>query len=375
MKIALVYDRVNKFGGAERLLRSIHQVWPRAPLYTAVYDPRGATWAKKINVKSSFLQTFPLAKTHHELYPWLMSAAFESFDFRAYDVVLSVTSADAKAVITKPETLHLCYCLTPTRYLWSHEQNYFNAPGLGNWSLPAKLGLKLLKPHLQKNDLLISSRPDKYLAISQAVRKRIKAYYGQESKVIYPPVNFQYFQKTKASNLLQWLPEKYWLVVSRLVSYKNISLAIEAFNQLQWPLVVVGDGRQKNQLQKQAKANVIFAGQQSNQDLRYLYQQAQALIMPQDEDFGIVALEAQSCGVPVVALGRGGALETVLNQKTGIFFFETKVDSLVKAVKKSRSRTWDKKIITAQAQNFDSERFKQEIKKYVETAWLKHQQK
>src|SRR3989339_1124583 len=215
MKVALVYDRLNKFGGAEQVLINLHRLWPEAPLFTAVYDPQRAPWAKIFpKVIPSFLQHWPLAKTHHELYPWLTPLAFESFNFTGFDVVVSVTSAEAKAVITPPKTLHLCYCLTPTRYLWSHRREYLSEPGLG-------LGLKPVPKYLQKNDRVYSQRAGVYAAISQTVKTRIKKYYGRSSTVIYPPVDTRKFEP-RTSNLE---PGDYFLIVSRLVAYKKNDLA------------------------------------------------------------------------------------------------------------------------------------------------------
>ena len=229
MKISLVYDRINKFGGAERVLLALHQIWPQAPIYTAVYNQKTASWAKSIKIKPSFLQKFPLAKTHHELYPWLTPIAFESFNFNEFDIVISITSAEAKAVITSPKTLHLCYCLTPTRYLWSHQRQYQSAPGLGIFNQLGKGIFKLFTPYLKKFDLIASQRPDQYIAISKAVQARIKKYYNQDSTIIYPPVNTSKFQSKTDQSLAD---KDYFLLVSRLTPYKKVDLAVKAFNKL-----------------------------------------------------------------------------------------------------------------------------------------------
>ena len=372
MKLALIYDRINKFGGAERVLQAFHQIWPQAPLYTAVYNPQTAPWAKKIDIHPSFLQKLPLAKTHHELYPWLTPLAFESFDLSQFDVVISVTSAEAKAVITPPQTLHICYCLTPTRYLWSHQKDYQASPGLGGFDRLAKLIFSLTKKPLQQLDLIASSRPDKYLAISTAVQKRIKQYYHRSSTIIHPPVKTQKFSqlvKTKYP-----LPAKpYFLTVSRLIPYKKIDLAIKACNQLQQNLVVVGIGRQAKKLKKLAGPTISFTGAIKDTQLIYLYQNSLGLIMPQEEDFGIAAVEAQAAGKPVIAFKKGGVLDTVIPSKTGIFFTPQTVDSLIQAVKQFKSCSWDTKPIKSQAKKFDTSIFKSKLKNYVEEQWQKHQ--
>src|SRR3972149_9156819 len=317
MKLALIYDRVNKFGGAERILLALHKLWPDAPLYTAVYDSKSASWAKSFKVIPSFLQSWPKAKRHHEFYPWLTPLAFESFDLSQFDLVVSVTSAEAKAVITKPQTLHLCYCLTPTRYLWSHHQHYLKQ-GLG-W------GLKPWANYLKRLDLVAAARPDAYAAISKTVAGRIKRYYHQPASVIYPPTDTAKFARPAKSVLS--LPKSYHLLVSRLVSYKNLSLAITAFIRLKLPLVVVCRGREQSRLAELAGPTITFFNRVSENDLIYLYQHARALIMPQEEDFGLVAVEAQAAGIPVIALNRGGAKETVIDGKTGILFSARWVDS------------------------------------------------
>jgi len=302
-----------------------------------------------------------LAKTHHELYPALMPLAFESFNFSGYDVVISVTSAEAKAIITPPKTLHLCYCLTPTRYLWSHRRAYLKEPGLGRW-------LKPLQRRLQQNDLVYAQRPDEYIAISKTVQRRIKKYYGRSSTVIYPPVDTKKFEP-RTSNLVLG---DYFLIVSRLVAYKRINLAIRAFNRLKLPLVIVGQGRDKARLRRLAGPTIKFAGWVSDDELIAYYQHCRALVMPQEEDFGITGVEAQAAGRPVICLARGGATETVVNNRTGIFFQEATVDSLTQAVKQFGVRRWESALMTAQAEKFDRKVFLNKFKNLVEVSWQKY---
>ncbi|MDZ7587106.1 MAG: glycosyltransferase [Patescibacteria group bacterium] len=358
MKLAFVYDRINKLGGAEKILLALHQAYPQAPFFTAVYNPDTAPFAKDLEIKASFLNYFPLAKTHHELYPWLTSMAFESFNFNQFDVVVSITSAEAKAIITQPKTLHLCYCLTPTRYLWSHRQQYIQNPTLGKF-------LRFWLSYLQRVDLINASRPDLYAAISQNVQRRIKKYYHWKSTVIYPPVATDKFSYRPAQD--------YFLLVSRLVGYKNIRLAIRAFNQLQKNLIIVGSGREESSLKQLAGPTIKFKGQVSDQVLIKLYQHCQALIMPQVEDFGIVSLEAQASGKPVIAFQSGGARETVINKQTGIFISQPTVDSLVFAMKQFNSRSWNKTIIQTQAKKFATSIFINNFKNFVEAQWQIHQ--
>ncbi|MFH0943084.1 MAG: glycosyltransferase [Candidatus Beckwithbacteria bacterium] len=367
MKLAFVYDRINKFGGAERILTAFHQAYPEAPFYTAVFKPQSVPWAKTFSITTSFLNRWPLAKTYHELYPWLTPLAFESFNFNQYDVVISITSAEAKAIITPPSALHLCYCLTPTRYLWSHSADYQQNPGLGKFNPAGKFIFKLLKPKLQQIDLINSVRPDAYIAISKTVQARIKKYYHRNSLVIYPPVATDKFSYQT--------PHDYFLLVSRLVPYKQVDLVIKTFNRLKLNLIIVGTGREETRLKKMAKANIKFAGQVSESELIIYYQNCLALIMPQEEDFGLVSLEAQAAGKPVIAYRAGGAVETIVEFKTGLFFNQPTVDSLAGCVKQFNSRSWDHKLIRSQAEKFSSSKFIAKFKNYLEAQWQQHQEK
>src|SRR5581483_144686 len=307
MKVAIVYDRVNKFGGAERVLLALHKIFPKAPLYTSVYDPKRAVWAKKFpKVHTSFLQQIPFAKNNHELFPLFMPFAFSRFNFNNYDLVISVTSEFAKNINTKG--VHICYCLTPTRYLWSHEDEYFKNKFLKRLLYPFISYLKYM-------DKRASRKPNIMIAISTEVQKRIKKYYNREPQIIFPPVELKDSKKKKLINPttktgskdFQFLREKrYYLLVSRLVSYKKVDLAIRAFNKLNLPLVIIGTGREEKKLTKIANKNVYFIGNVSDNELVHYYKNAKALIFPQEEDFGIVAAEAGMFGLPVIAYKGGG---------------------------------------------------------------------
>lgn len=365
MKVALVYDRVNKIGGAERILEALHQIWPEAPLYSAVYDQKKAGWAKNFAIKTSFLQKFPLAKNHHELYPWLTPLAFESFSFDGYDLVISVTSAEAKGIITKPETFHLCYCLTPTRYLWVQEKTYLENPGFGFLNPLARLTFKLNKSWLKKWDQVAASRPDSYLSISKLVKKRLKKYYHQDSQVIYPPVDTK---KSQISNRkTQNLNKPYFLLVSRLVAYKRVDLAIEAFNKMNLELKIVGTGSLERDLKRKAKKNISFLGQLTDAELFGYYHHCRALVMPQEEDFGLVALEAQTCGRPVISYKASGASEVIEEGKTGEFFLKQDADSLIKVIKNFKEDKYQPTDCQKNAQKYSLENFKTKIKKFIKS--------
>ena len=359
MKVALVYDRVNKIGGAERVLLSLHELFPDAPLYTAVYDAKGAAWANVFEVKPTWMDSVPFASTNHEFFPWLTPFAFESIDFDGFDLVISVTSAEAKSILTKPKTIHICYCLTPTRYLWSGFDLYTKGTGVSSFFL------KLFGPMLKRWDQVASSRPDHYIAISNRVKQRIKTYYNRlTDAVIYPPVRTDFFVPSPSSR------GDYYLYVSRLVPYKRPDVIIDAFNTNGYPLVVVGVGSEKNNLMERAKGNITFAGSTvSDTELLNYYQHCRAFVFAGDEDFGIVAAEAQSCGKPVIAYRKSGMAEIVVDGKTGILFDKQTASSLCAAVQKERTMTFDSAACRLQGVRFSENRFKEEFQTFIKTMY------
>lgn len=358
MKIALVYDRINKWGGAERVLLALHELFPDAPLYTAVYDEESAPWAHVFDIRTSFLQNIPFAKRNHEWYPWLTPLAFESFNFDAYDVVLSITSADAKGIITKPHTTHICYCLTPTRYLWSHYKTYF--PG------PVKRALtKPIISYLRKWDQVASSRPDQYIAISETVKNRIKKYYQRDASVIYPPAGVS--RKNNLHTEYKIRDTGYFLVVSRLVRYKMIDIAIKACNELRIPLVIVGTGSDEARLKSMSGPTIQFIHNLTDEELTWYYQHSEALILPQEEDFGLVSVEAQSWGTPVIAYKKGGGIESVLPGKTGKFFYPQTSVALKHVLQSFKKSDYLVRDCKQQADRFTPDVFKKHMKLAIST--------
>lgn len=347
MKVALVYDRVNKFGGAERVLSTLHEIYPDAPLFTLVYDKKLASWSNVFKVIPTFVNKIGFLKNKHELLAPIAAMAFETLDLREFDVVISITSSDAKAVITKPGQLHICYCLTPTRYFWSGENQYAK-------DTKFKIIPKWLHQYFRTTDLLISKRPDKYIAISNEVQDRIKKYYFRESSVIYPAIDDKFYSKKFTPSHLR----EYYLIVSRLVPYKKVDLAIKAFNILKKPLVVVGTGSEQSKLKELAGETIKFAGSVDDTQLVNYYKDARAVLFPQDEDYGLVPIEAQACGTPVIAYGKGGALETIIKNITGVFFDKQTPESLVKAVKKIETLSIKYEDCQNNAKRFNSKTFK-----------------
>lgn len=362
MKVALVYDRVNKFGGAERVLLALHELWPDAPLYTSVYDDQ-VPWAKVFPyIKTSFLQNFPLARRNHELYPYLMPLAFESFDFDEFDLVISVTSEAAKGIITKPHTLHICYCLTPTRYLWNGYFHYKNSLNLGIFTPIVRFFYTFISTKLRLWDQIASRRPDYFITISQNVSERVKKYYRRNSKIIYPPVDTDLFKPSKGQT-----DGVYYLIVSRLVSYKNINIAIDAFNKLGLPLVIIGSGKEKNHLKHIAHKNIRFIdGDLTDHQLMEYYQKCKAVIFTADEDLGLVPLEAQACGKPVLAYKRGGALETVKDGITGEYFNYQTSESLAESILKISKKSYNTSVCRKNALNFNKAAFLSNFQNTIE---------
>lgn len=350
MKVALVYDRVNKWGGAERVLLALSKIFPEADLFTSVYNEEKAPWANVFDVKTSFLQKFPLASSAHEFYPVLMPIAFESFNFDGYDLVISVTSESAKGIITKPETLHICYCLTPTRYLWSGFNDYFRSSVLRFISRPAVY-------YLKKWDRIASNRPDKYIAISTEVKRRIKKYYNQDSSIIFPPIQNS---KQETGN------GDYFLVVSRLVYYKRLDIAIKAFNKLGLRLKIVGSGAQDTSLKRLAKKNIEFLGDLTDDKLSVYYKNCRALIFPGLEDFGLVMAEAQSFGKPVIAFRGGGALDIIKEGITGEFFNEQNEDSLITTMEIFSNKSYNTSLCKENSYRFSFDNFKKQLLEIVE---------
>lgn len=365
-KVALVYDRINKWGGAEKVLLAFHELFPEAPLYTSVYDLDKALWARVFpKVYTTFLNKISFLRAKHELLAPLMPMAFEGLDFSEYDLVISVTSESAKGIITKPSTIHICYCLTPTRYLWSHYDTYFSRQS-------SRIILKPLIDYLKSWDEISALRPDVMVAISTAVKARIKKYYGKDSIIIHPPVEVEKFKVSRISKVPQILrkfKDGYYLIVSRLVPYKKVDLAIEAFSDLGLPLVVVGTGSEerKYKFKYRSKKNILFAGFINEGELPVYYQRAKAFIYPQEEDFGITAVEAQAAGIPVIAYKKGGVLDTVIEGKTGIFFSSQTKESLIDAVYRFNDlKPWNKNYCFRNAQKFSLARFKKDFMKLVE---------
>ncbi len=362
MNVAIVHDWLNQMGGAEGVLEVLMDMYPGAPLYTSIYwRERMPDAYRQWDIRTSFLDRWPLVKRKHQVFLPFYPLAFERFDFAGYDVVISNKSGFCHGIITPPETLHICYCLTPTRYLWD-TANYIRREGLGK---PAQAALVPFLAQLRMWDRLAADRVDAFVAISEAVRQRIAKYYRRDSVVIYPPVHTERFEPAAKH-------DDYYLVVSRLVPYKRIDLAVEAFNRLGKPLVIIGEGRDRKALEALARPNVTFLGRLPLEQVRDYMARCRALIFPGLEDFGITPVEAQAAGRPVIAFAGGGALDTVQHGRTGILFAEQTPESLMDAVARCEQAEFDADVLRANAARFSVEEFRRQLAAFVAQELQKH---
>ena len=362
MKVAIVHDWLNQMGGAENVLETLMGMYPGVPLYTSIY------WRDKMpdayrawDIRTSFLDRWTLVKRKHQMFLPLYPLAFEQFDFAGYDLVISNKSGFCHGVITPPETLHICYCLTPTRYLWD-TTSYVRREGLGR---PAQAALVPFLAQLRVWDRLAADRVDAFAAISEAVRQRIAKHYRRDSVVIYPPVRTEQFEISARQ-------DDFYLVVSRLIPYKRVDLAVRAFNQLGKPLVVIGEGRDRKALESIAGPNVTFLGRQPFDAVRDYMARCRAFIFPGLEDFGMTPVEAQAAGRPVIAFAGGGVLDTVEDGKTGVLFREQTPESLAQAVLACEEISFDTGVLRRNAERFSTEAFQRRFAAFVETQQEQH---
>lgn len=370
-RIALVYDRVNTWGGAERVLLALHQLFPDAPLYTSVYDPLGAPWANEFMVRTSWLQNIPWLRRRHRLVGWLMPLAFESLNLDEFEIVISVTSEFAKAVLTKPQQLHLCYLLTPTRYLWSHQENYLAQ--LPDWLRAVACPVVAA---LQQWDRVLALRPDVYVPISQLVAQRCEEFYARPSKQpLYPPVSALPHATSPAHPPA--LP--FFFTWGRHVPYKALDVAIPAAVDNQQQLVIAGSGPQTSAWQDLAHRLdpdhrfIQFIGRINDAELAWYLQAATAAVFPQEEDFGLTVLEAMSQGCPVIVHQRSGAAELMRPGKDGLFLEETNVAMLRAAMAKAMTTSWSRLDIQRQAGQYAEAKWQTTFFDTVMTTWQQHQ--
>lgn len=362
LKVALVAEELTQLGGAERVLDAFLELFPQAPIFTIVWNKEKTQHRyDKFDVRTSFIQKMPLGIKKYKWYLPLMARAVESFKLDDYDLVLSVTSALAKGVVTKKPTIHICYCNTPTRYLWFDSASYIKNAPIPFFIRPL---MPLVISRLRKWDLKASRRPDYYIANSKNVQARIKKYYNRDSFPIWPPVDAEKFRPLEKKG-------EYYLLASRIEPYKKVDLVIEAFKKNGLPLKIAGGGSRLEDYRAKVTRNIELIGRVKDAELVKYYQNCRAFIFPQEEDAGITPLEAMACGRPVIAFARGGALESVIDGKTGVLFDKQNIESLNSAIKKTQKINFDPATIRTHAEKFDKALFKEKILEYIKNKLIK----
>ena len=356
-KIALVHDWLTGMRGGERALEVLCERFPDSDLFTLVHV-RGSVSPviESRRIHTSFVQRLPLARRFYRHYLPLFPMAVEQFGFEGFDLVLSTSHCSVKSILHPPTTRHVCYCLTPMRYAWDQFDAYFGRDRLG------ALGSAVMRPvmaHLARWDRDTAGRVDRYVAISRFVAGRIARYYNRQATIVYPPVDTVFFHPNGTE------PERFALVVSALVPYKRVGLAIEACQRAGVPLKIAGDGPERSALERLGGGNTQFLGRLADPDVRDLYRRAAVVLLPGEEDFGIVPLEAHACGRPVVALGRGGALETVIPGQTGLLVDEPSPEAFADAIAGAVTCAFDPAAIRRHAERFSRQRFGDEMEALV----------
>ena len=356
MNIALVHDYLVQDGGAERVLKAFHEIWPEAPIFVLFHKEGSVEGFDKAHVKKSFIHSIPFAKTKYRWLLPLMPLATEQHNLTDFDVVLSSTSSFAKGVLTHPETLHVSYCHTPTRYLWTDTHSYMN-------DLKCNAIVKYVLPKLIHKlrlwDKASADRVDHFIANSNTVQKRIQKFYRKNSSILYPPVDTHNFFVSENT-------DDYFVSGGRLVPYKRFDLLVQVFNRLGWPLKIFGSGPELEKLQSMARPNITFLGRVSDKEKAQLYSKAKAFLHPQLEDLGITPIEAMASGCPVIAFNKGGVTETVIPGKTGVFFSEQTWESLLETLLQFNAEEWNREYIHNYAQKFGVHHFKTRMQRFIE---------
>jgi glycosyltransferase involved in cell wall biosynthesis len=362
-RIAIVHEWFTSMRGGEKCVEALCEVFPGADVYALLHVPGSVSpTIERALARTSFVQHLPSAATQYRRYLPLFPLAVRGFDLTGYDLVISSHHCVAKGVRTHPGTLHLCYCYTPMRYIWNQYEEYF---GKGRADGVTRAAMRLFVGPLRAWDLATAANPHYFVGISENTRRRIRDIYHRSSDVIYPPVDTARFPLAPAGG-------EYYLIVSALVPYKALDLAIEAFNRTGDKLLIVGEGPDRQRLEKLAGPAIAFVGWQPDERLAAYYAECRGLIFPGEEDFGIVPVEAMASGKPVLALARGGALETVIDRPglhTGTFFHEQTVDALLEGLRIMKETAFDPAALRRHAQTFDRTLFKERMKEYCLTRW------
>lgn len=358
MKVAIVCDWIEAVGGAERVILALHKQFPDAPIYTSTCDESARkSWFKNADIRTAWFQKLPKKLRRRQLLTLPRQWYFGHLKLCGYDVIISAGSAEAKATRNQDGT-HIYICYTPTLYYWVKPENYLQK-GADGVNFIWRLGLKVMMPYARRWDLKASKRPDVVLAISTAVQARIKKYYGRDTEVMHPPVDIARFHHDGRS------PRDGFVIAGRQATHKRIDLAIQACNEVQKKLIVIGNGPEHERLQRMAGPTITFKTNVSDKEMVHYFSRAEAFIFPNEEDFGIVAVEAQAAGTPVIAYRAGGALDTVVEGVTGEFFDKATVNSLAETLKKFNYKLYNMSAIQDNATRFSEESFKRHLKEVV----------
>lgn len=368
MKIAIVHEWLETYAGSERVVEQLLNLYPAADVFSLVdfLPPQGRSFIQHKPVTTSFIQRLPLARKHFRKYLPLMPIAIEQFDLSAYDVVISSNHAITKGVVTRADQLHISYVHTPIRYAWDLQWQYLEQARLQHGLKGAVT--RLMLHYLRLWDVSTANRVDYFVANSNFIARRVQKTYRRSAQIIYPPVATHRFRADRTR-------DAFYLTVSRFVPYKRVDITIEAFNQLGLPLIVIGDGTDHPSLKRTARSNIQFLGYQSDAVVTDHMERCKAFIFPAEEDFGITPVEAQAAGAPVIAYGRGGVTETVIDRKTGILFPRQTVEALVNAVETYEAgRSLTSPIgIRHHAESFSEARFRQEFHQFLQQTWQQFQ--
>lgn len=367
-KVAIVHDWLTNMGGAEPLVLELHKLYPNAPIYTSVFDKEKMPAFAKLDVRTTYLQKVlpKFLRYKHVLWPVLRAHAFRNLDMSQYDLIISSSTAEAKAVKKRADAVHICYCNTPTRYYWSHYEHFKNSFHFGMFNILIKPIIPPFVWWMRKLDLNAAAGVDYFMANSNEVKRRIKKYYNRESTVVWPAVDVERFSRPSTQTLVPKPQSRSGFILwGRHVPYKRFDLAIEACNKLKLPLVIVGTGPQTEELKKIAGPSITFTGRVSDSELATLAQTAEAFLFPGDEDFGIAPVEALAAGTPVIAYKSGGALDYVIEDKTGTLFDDQTVASLVSTLKNFDAKKYKSSELRNFATKFNAERFRNEVKDFI----------
>lgn len=358
--IALAHDWITGMRGGEKVLEVFCELFPAAPIHTLIAFPEKASETIRMHeIRTSFLQRMPFIESRYRSYLPLYPFAIERFDMSGFDLILSSSHAVAKGIRPRPGALHISYVHTPMRYVWDMFDQYFSTAQVGKLKRPL---ISMIASRLRRWDVRTCNRVHAFIANSEHVRKRIQRHYDRDAVVIYPPVDISRFTVSESS-------KDFYLIVSALVPYKKVELAVEAFNRLNLPLRIIGEGPERRKLESLAGASITFEGWREDGEIARAYTECKALLFPGEEDFGIVPVEAMSCGKPVIAFGRGGATETVIPNLSGLHFEEQTVESLTNAVLAFQQQRFDPLQIRKHAERFDKQGFRERIREFVFAQW------